>query len=84
MVERHLAKVDVAGPTPVSRSIKCDSVQLNRFFFIQKKQVIKKHSVKVLESSLFRLSKYYGIEIKVTLEQGQSKGCESNKENRKT
>ena len=83
MVERHLAKVDVAGPTPVSRSIKCDSVQLNRFFFIQK-QVIKKHSVKVLESSLFRLSKYYGIEIKLPLEQGQRKGCESNKENRKT
>ena len=35
MVERHLAKVDVAGPTPVFRSkFKSDSGHLNRFFVI--------------------------------------------------
>lgn len=34
MVERDLAKVDVAGPTPVSRS-KAIRSNLNRFFFIQ-------------------------------------------------
>ena len=35
MVERHLAKVDVAGPTPVFRSnFKSDSGQLSRFFII--------------------------------------------------
>ena len=35
MVERHLAKVDVAGPTPVFRSkFKSDSGRLNRFFVI--------------------------------------------------
>ncbi|EEV21462.1 hypothetical protein TREVI0001_0663 [Treponema vincentii ATCC 35580] len=33
MVERHLAKVDVAGSIPVSRSYRSDSVQPNRFFF---------------------------------------------------
>ena len=32
MVERHLAKVDVAGPTPVSRS-KAIRSNLNRLFF---------------------------------------------------
>lgn len=34
MVERDLAKVDVAGPTPVSRS-KAIRSNLNRLFFIQ-------------------------------------------------
>ena len=35
VVERHLAKVDVAGPTPVFRSkFKSDSGHLNRFFVI--------------------------------------------------
>ena len=34
VVERHLAKVDVAGPTPVSRSKrKAVRRNLNRFFF---------------------------------------------------
>ena len=33
VVERHLAKVDVAGSIPVSRSDNSDSVIPNRFFF---------------------------------------------------
>lgn len=34
MVERDLAKVDVAGPTPVSRS-KAIRSNLNRLFYLQ-------------------------------------------------
>ena len=49
MVERHLAKVDVAGPTPVSRSsrISCVTFRAQNSLFCGNSSVVERHLAKV-------------------------------------
>ena len=70
MVERHLAKVDVAGPTPVSRSIESDSVLLNRFFFTQIK-LPKKAKGKVVKVTK-KIEKLENSSVKLTVTIGKA------------
>ena len=59
MVERHLAKVDVAGPTPVFRSkFKSDSGHLNRFFVILSrfKNIVLKQFISIFKEQKVKLT----------------------------
>ena len=59
MVERHLAKVDVAGPTPVFRSkFKSDSGHLNRFFVILSrfKNIVLKQLISIFKEQKVKLT----------------------------
>ena len=59
VVERHLAKVDVAGPTPVFRSkFKSDSGHLNRFFVILSrfKNIVLKQFISIFKEQKVKLT----------------------------
>ena len=59
VVERHLAKVDVAGPTPVFRSkFKSDSGHLNRFFVILSrfKNIVLKQLISIFKEQKVKLT----------------------------